>query len=99
VLADSGSPDSSQGTGTPDTSAPAPPGSCLNPQCSTDDQGDCFCLATGDDGQNYQLGCNPDGDCACFLNDNISNSNVEEPGVCNDLAAASQLFIQSCGCP
>jgi len=85
--------DSGSDTGTATgVDATAPSGSCGNPQCETDDQGDCFCTAqVGAD--NYQLGCNPDGTCACFLNEAISNGNVDQPGVCQDLAAAGRLFV------
>jgi hypothetical protein len=75
----------------------APLGSCANPDCSTDDQGDCFCTAQVN-GQTIQLGCGPDGTCACFLDQQLSTNTVSDPGVCNDLSSASQLFVQLCAC-
>jgi hypothetical protein len=82
----------------PDSPTTGPLGSCGNPQCDTDDQGDCFCTAQVN-GQTYQLGCGPTGNCACFVDQQISNSNIPTSPVCSDLSAASQLFVQSCACP
>jgi hypothetical protein len=77
------------------------PGSCTNPLCATDPSSDyCGCTATDSNGNQVQLGCQPGGECGCFVNQNLVDSTVEsENGLCGETPAdQQQFFIQTCAC-
>jgi hypothetical protein len=78
-----------------------PPGSCSNPLCGTDPgQGYCGCTATDANGNQVQLGCQPGGQCGCFVNQNLVDNTVQdENGLCGAGATAQQqFFAQTCTC-
>jgi hypothetical protein len=88
--ADAGSKPDSSTTPTPT----APPGSCLNPDCTADGNGLCGCKAHDAQGNLVLMGCQ-DGACACF--DLLGNDTNDFNATCDDLPSA-QLAFQQCGC-
>jgi hypothetical protein len=72
-------------------------GSCSNPICIGDGLGDCGCYATDSQGNAITLGCNGDG-CACFVNQQQTNDDVESVDACGSNDETAQAFVASCLC-
>jgi hypothetical protein len=85
---------------TRDASAPpaqGPPGTCDNPICGADGQGDCGCFAHDTNGNRVELGCSAE-TCACFTNGQETSDATSVPGVCSGATDMQLQFTIACGC-